>query len=427
MLADAVVAASTRSTSNGAYVAMRRAVRNIGRDGDRRVGRSPRWTTPLWDLKARLLDMSARRPARRASATPSRSTAVAASRRTDAELCRQLSGWVRRRHPFGEDEDRPRSAGRSRARARGARRDRRPTAALFVDANGAYDRKLALEQAAHFADAAGVRGSKSPCRRTISRACGCCATGPPPGMEIAAGEYGYDLQYFRRMLDAGSVDVLQADATRCGGITGFLRAGALADAFGLPLSAHTAPSVHAHLCCAVSRVRHLEYFHDHARIEQLLFDGVLRPIDGALRPDRSRPGNGLELKRAGRPAVSRLDQETDGDHDVSAQNRHPRPHIRLIPNGRCAVNAERLAADLAAVGARRGSVRPRQSRPLRHRRIQLPPAADRRGHSSRRRRRRSALWRCAAGMARRSSAAAAAPAWPANAATSRWSSTSRNT
>src|SRR5262249_61490826 len=104
-------------------------------------------------------------------------------------------------------------------------------------------------------------------------------------------------QYFQRMVAAGAVDVLQADATRCGGITGFLRAGAVCDAAGLPLSAHTAPGVHVHVCCAVSRVRHLEYFHDHVRIERMLFDGALDPIDGALTPDRSRPGLGIELKR----------------------------------------------------------------------------------------------------------------------------------
>ena len=100
------------------------------------------------------------------------------------------------------------------------------------------------------------------------------------------------------MLEAGAVDVLQADATRCGGFTGFLKAGALGDAFCLPMSAHTAPSLHAHVCCAVSRVRHVEYFHDHVRIEAMLFDGALRPTEGVLSPDRARPGNGLELKRA---------------------------------------------------------------------------------------------------------------------------------
>ena len=117
-------------------------------------------------------------------------------------------------------------------------------------------------------------------------------------MDIAAGEYGYDLVYFRRMLEAGGVDVLQADATRCAGISEFLRVGALCAAYGIPLSAHTAPSLHAHVCCALTSVRHVEYFHDHVRIEQMLFDGAPVPVESALRPDRSRPGLGLDFKRA---------------------------------------------------------------------------------------------------------------------------------
>ena len=117
-------------------------------------------------------------------------------------------------------------------------------------------------------------------------------------MEIAAGEYGYDLMYFRRMLDAGAVDVLQADATRCAGISEFLRVGALCEARNVSLSAHTAPSLHAHLCCALAAARHVEYFHDHARIEKMLFDGALSPERGELRPDLSRPGLGIELRRA---------------------------------------------------------------------------------------------------------------------------------
>ena len=56
-------------------------------------------------------------------------------------------------------------------------------------------------------------------------------------MEVAAGEYGYDTVYFRRMLEAGAVDVLQADVTRCGGITGFMGAGFLAEAAGYTLVA----------------------------------------------------------------------------------------------------------------------------------------------------------------------------------------------
>jgi len=91
--------------------------------------------------------------------------------------------------------------------------------------------------------------------------------------------------------------VLQTDATRCGGITGFLQVAALCQAYHLPLSAHTAPALHAHVCCAAIQVRHLEYFHDHVRIEQMFFDGVTPPVNGELRPDLSRPGIGIELKQ----------------------------------------------------------------------------------------------------------------------------------
>ena len=100
------------------------------------------------------------------------------------------------------------------------------------------------------------------------------------------------------MLAAGAVDCLQADVTRCEGITGFLRVAALCQAHSLELSAHCGPSIHVHPCCAVTPLRHLEYFHDHVRVERLLFDGVLDPVEGELQPDLSRPGNGLELKRA---------------------------------------------------------------------------------------------------------------------------------
>ena len=119
----------------------------------------------------------------------------------------------------------------------------------------------------------------------------------PAGMDVTAGEYGYDETYFERMLAAGAVDCLQADVTRCGGITGFLRVAALCDAHGVDLSAHAAPHVSAHAATAVWHLRHLEYFHDHVRIEKMLFDGVLDiEPGGVLRPDRSRPGLGLTLR-----------------------------------------------------------------------------------------------------------------------------------
>jgi L-alanine-DL-glutamate epimerase-like enolase superfamily enzyme len=119
----------------------------------------------------------------------------------------------------------------------------------------------------------------------------------PPGMALAAGEYGYDIDYFRCMLTAGAVDVQQADATRCGGITGFLMAGSLCEAHHVELSGHCAPALHLHPACAAPRLCHLEWFHDHARIEHMLFDGAPVPAEGVIRPDLSRPGLGLDFKR----------------------------------------------------------------------------------------------------------------------------------
>ncbi len=120
----------------------------------------------------------------------------------------------------------------------------------------------------------------------------------PAGMDITAGEYGYDLPYFRQMLDAGAVDVLQADASRCAGISGFLQVGALCAARLMPLSSHCAPALHLPACCALPCLRHMEYFHDHVRIEHMLFDGAPALRNGNLVPDLSRPGLGIALKRS---------------------------------------------------------------------------------------------------------------------------------
>ena len=118
----------------------------------------------------------------------------------------------------------------------------------------------------------------------------------PPTMEVAAGEYGYTPDYFRRMLASGAIDVQQADLSRCGGITGFLQVAALCEAHHIDLSAHCAPALHLHAACAAPRFRHQEWFHDHVLIEELLFEGAPVPKGGVIRPDLSRPGSGLNSK-----------------------------------------------------------------------------------------------------------------------------------
>ena len=181
------------------------------------------------------------------------------------------------------------------ARVQSARDAIGPDAELFVDANGAYDRKQALAKAAAFADL-GVSWFEEPVSSDDLEGLRLIRERAPAGMRIAAGEYGYDSFYFRRMLEANAVDVLQADATRCAGITGFLAAGNLCASFSTPFSAHTAPSLHAHAACALPCAINVEYFFDHYRIEQMFFDGALVPSGGMLCPDSTRPGFGLECK-----------------------------------------------------------------------------------------------------------------------------------
>ena len=267
-------------------------VRNLGRPGIAAMAISA-VDNALWDLKARLLHLplavllGISRPE-----TPIYGSGGFTSY-SIPELQRQLEGWAQQGLPFVKMK-----VGRDPAedprRVRAAREAIGATQ-LFVDANGAYARKQALALARRFADL-DVRWFEEPVSSDDLPGLRLLRDDAPPGMDIAAGEYGYDPFYFRRMLEAGAVDVLQADATRCGGISGFLAAHALADAHGLPLSAHCAPALHLHLGCALPRVRHLEYFHDHQRIESLLFDGTVRPRHGALAPDLTRPGLGLTLK-----------------------------------------------------------------------------------------------------------------------------------
>lgn len=167
---------------------------------------------------------------------------------------------------------------------------------LMTDANGALNRKQALYWACRFREEWNVAWMEEPVSSDDREGLRLVRDQGPPGLEIAAGEYGFVLRDFVDLLQAQAVDCVQADVTRCGGITGLLQVAGLCAAHGLDLSAHCAPAISAHAFCAVQRLRHLEYFHDHVRIERLLFDGTLSPEDGALKPDQTRAGLGLVLK-----------------------------------------------------------------------------------------------------------------------------------
>jgi L-alanine-DL-glutamate epimerase-like enolase superfamily enzyme len=277
-----------------AWLVMQRAVRNLGREGLAATAISA-VDAALYDLKARILEM----PLVMLLGSYRDSVPIYGSggftSYSDNELQAQLGSWLEDegctmvKMKVGSQPERDPERVRAAKRAIGDR------AILFVDANGAYDVQQALELADEFADQK-VGWFEEPV--SSDDLPGLCAMRKraPAGMEIAAGEYAYTVDYVRNMLQAQAVDVQQADITRCGGITAFLQIAALCEAFHVDLSGHCAPALHLHPACASPRLRHLEWFHDHARIERLLFDGVPVPSNGAIRPDLTRPGNGLTFK-----------------------------------------------------------------------------------------------------------------------------------
>lgn len=282
----------------GRWQAMVRAMRNNGRPGLVSCAISA-VDTALWDLKGKLLDLPVCRLLGMAhDAVPiygSGGFTTYDERQTRAQLERWVDEWkiprvkIKIGESWGSDER------RDLDRIALSRRVIGPDVELYVDANGAYRRKQAIRVAHAMADH-DVTWFEEPVSSDDLDGLREVRDQVPP--DVAAGEYGYDLAYFNRMLAAGAVDCLQIDVTRCGGITDWLRAAAVAAAHNVDVSGHCAPNLHAHVASTIPNLRHLEYFHDHHRIEHMVFDGALSPECGALRPDLRRPGLGLEFKRA---------------------------------------------------------------------------------------------------------------------------------
>ena len=272
------------------HAAMDRAIRNAGRTGAGAMALSA-VDCALWDLTARLLDLPLCRLLGRAREAVPLYGSGGFTSYSDERLREQLGGWAeagfaRVKMKVGREPE------RDEHRVSVAREAIGDGVELMVDANGAYTRKQALGWAQRFAERFAVRWLEEPVSSEDREGLRWLRDRAP--LDIAAGEYGWTLAE----LDAMShcVDVLQADVTRCGGITNLLRADALCAARGIGFSAHCAPAAHLHACCACSALVHLEYFHDHVRVERMVFDGTVEPAGGMLRPDLERPGNGLEVR-----------------------------------------------------------------------------------------------------------------------------------
>jgi L-alanine-DL-glutamate epimerase-like enolase superfamily enzyme len=302
----ALIASKLRSEVEGRTVderrdvweAMVRAVRNLGRPGVASLAISA-VDAALWDLAARAAGMPLYR--------------LLGARRTEVpiygsggftsydvpRLVDQLGGWVRQGIPRVKMKIGVELGNRPEAdvdRIATVRDAIGPDAELFVDANGAYTAKQVVRMAERL-QTLGVVYFEEPVSSDHLQELALLRRQVP--FDVAAGEYGYDPWYFRAMVAAEAVDVLQADVSRCLGITGWLEAAAIAHSAGIPFSAHCCPSLTLHAACAAPQISHLEYFVDHVRVEGMLFDGAPAPLPGGvIRPDPDRPGLGLDLKHA---------------------------------------------------------------------------------------------------------------------------------
>jgi L-alanine-DL-glutamate epimerase-like enolase superfamily enzyme len=291
-----IVRGADAMAPQAAWAKMVEQTRNLGRPGITSMAIAA-VDLALWDLKARALGVPLCKLLGMAHDRVPVYGSGGFTAYSPERLAEQLGGWVAQGIPrvkmkVGSHPDQDPKRVKLARSAIGAE------AELFVDANGAYSRKQALELAERFRADALVSWFEEPVSSEDLEGLRLLRDRAPAGMEIAAGEYGDDAPYFRRMVEAGAVDVLQADVTRCGGITELLRVGALCRAYNLPLSLHCGPAIHLHPATALEQFVHLEYFHDHVRIEHMLFDGVVEPCGGDLVPDLERPGIGLELKRS---------------------------------------------------------------------------------------------------------------------------------
>ncbi|MFD8526398.1 enolase C-terminal domain-like protein [Streptosporangium canum] len=278
------------------WTAMVRQVRNAGRTGIAGYAISA-LDVALWDLKARLLGMPLVRLF--GAARPDVPVYGSGGFTTygDATTGAQLRQWVhgqgipRVKIKIGESGGT--AADRDLHRVALARRVIGADAELYVDANGGYTAKQAVRLATRMGEH-DVRWFEEPV--SSDDLAGLRLVRMRIDADVAAGEYGGDLTYFTRMCQAGAVDCLQIDATRCGGYTGWFGAAVIAAAHHLQVSAHCAPNLHVPAATATANLRHIEWFHDHVRIETELFDGAADPTGGAVHPRVDAPGHGLTLR-----------------------------------------------------------------------------------------------------------------------------------
>jgi L-alanine-DL-glutamate epimerase-like enolase superfamily enzyme len=280
----------------GGWEAMHRAARNLGTRGLVMQALSA-IDIAWWDLKARLLDVSL---VDLFGATRDRVPIYGSggfTTLTRGQLEEQVGWWrsvgchamkIKIGEAWGTRLD------RDLKRVHELRRLAGDDVNLMVDANGGYTVAQARRVGAALDDL-GVVWFEEPV--SSDDVAGLASVRAAVRCDVTAGEYAADAYEIGHLLPV--VDCLQLDATRCGGYTGFLAGAAMARARNLQVSAHCAPALHAPVAAAVTNLRHIEWFADHARLEPRLVVGAPEPVNGELPVHRDGPGHGMSLRAAG--------------------------------------------------------------------------------------------------------------------------------
>ncbi|APE18193.1 enolase C-terminal domain-like protein [Mycolicibacterium pallens] len=293
-LRDVVVGRDTADVP-GTLDAMTRACRNFGSRGLVAQAVSA-VDIALWDLLGHLRDLPLSTMFGRCRDAVPIYGSGGFTNLDDDQLADQIRVWraagcaamkIKIGQGWGSDTE------RDLARVRRLRELAGDTVELMVDANGGYSPGQARRVGAAL-DHLGVTWFEEPVSSDDTD--GLAAVRGAVRCDVAAGEYIADRYDARRL--APVVDCLQLDGTRCGGYTGWLAAASIAAAHNLDVSAHCAPAVHVPVAAAIPRLRHLEYFIDHTRLEAELFDGVPVPSGGQLPVSTSRCGHGMSLAAA---------------------------------------------------------------------------------------------------------------------------------
>ncbi len=182
-------------------------------------------------------------------------------------------------------------------RVEAARRAAGPDFILAVDANRGWSAVEAV-RFARLVEPLDIRWFEEPCH-WYDDVTMMARVRQATQIPITAGQSEISSHGVRRLVDAGAVDLVNVDASECGGVTEWRRAAALCGVAGVQMAHHEESQIARHLLAAVSHGTYAECFADPERDPVWQAMWANRPaIKDGMIGIASDPGFGLVLDDA---------------------------------------------------------------------------------------------------------------------------------